>query len=85
MYKAPELLRGRPYGMSADIHSLGCCIFEISTLKRAFDTVDDILNGNSNLFQSTEPLTNVFPFVEAMLRPIAAERPTAAEILGGKL
>ena len=36
-YKAPELLKGKPYNNKVDIWSLGCIIYELFTLKICFD------------------------------------------------
>ena len=35
-YAAPEVLQGKPYGETCDMWSLGCVLFEIMTLQKAF-------------------------------------------------
>lgn len=35
-YSAPEVLRGKPCGPSCDLWSLGCVVYEICTLQKAF-------------------------------------------------
>lgn len=36
-YMAPEIWEGKPYGFAADLYSLGCTLFELTTLVQPFD------------------------------------------------
>ena len=36
-YMAPEIWEGKPYGFAADLYSLGCTLFELTTLSPPFD------------------------------------------------
>lgn len=36
-YLSPELCEDRPYNRKSDVWALGCVLYELCTLKRAFD------------------------------------------------
>ena len=36
-YISPELCEGKPYNQKSDIWALGCVLYELSSLKRAFE------------------------------------------------
>lgn len=36
-YISPELCEGKPYNLKSDIWALGCILYEITTLKKAFE------------------------------------------------
>ena len=36
-YISPELCEGKPYNQKSDIWALGCVVFELTTLNRAFE------------------------------------------------
>lgn len=36
-YISPELCEGKPYNQKSDIWALGCILYEITTLKKAFE------------------------------------------------
>ena len=42
-YMSPELFKYKPYSYKSDVWALGCCIYEICTLRHAFDA--QTLNG----------------------------------------
>lgn len=42
-YMSPEIMRSKPYDFKSDIWALGCILYEITTLKHAFDAQD--MNG----------------------------------------
>ncbi|XP_034022854.1 serine/threonine-protein kinase Nek4 isoform X2 [Thalassophryne amazonica] len=39
-YMSPELFSNKPYNQKSDVWALGCCVYEISTLKHAFNAKD---------------------------------------------
>lgn len=36
-YISPELCEGKPYNQKSDIWALGCVLYELASLKRAFE------------------------------------------------
>lgn len=42
-YMSPEIMRSKPYDFKSDIWALGCILYEMATLKHAFDAQD--MNG----------------------------------------
>lgn len=53
-YMAPEVLRGRSYGRSCDIWSVGCCIIEVNASKKEIGAFRlDSMNNYTWLFQMT--------------------------------
>eukprot|EP00793_Prasinoderma_coloniale_P003382 PRCOL_00006618-RA len=85
-YMAPEMLNDQPYGLGADIWSLGCVLYELAALRPAFTAfnveglADKIKKGSvaalpAHFSQPTRAL------IRSMLRRSAAERPSAAELL----
>ncbi|KAL2090718.1 hypothetical protein ACEWY4_012981 [Coilia grayii] len=39
-YMSPELFSNKPYNHKSDVWALGCCVYEMSTLKHAFNAKD---------------------------------------------
>uniref|UniRef100_A0A8B9GW46 Serine/threonine-protein kinase Nek4 n=1 Tax=Astyanax mexicanus TaxID=7994 RepID=A0A8B9GW46_ASTMX len=39
-YMSPELFSNKPYNYKSDVWALGCCVYEMSTLKHAFNAKD---------------------------------------------
>ena len=84
-YMAPEICRGRTYSYPADIWSLGCILYELCALERAFQSTNllacvyDICEGEVPLLPTgySEELQSL---VGSMLSKDPNGRPTIEEI-----
>ncbi|CAF1285061.1 unnamed protein product, partial [Didymodactylos carnosus] len=82
----PEIFSNKPYGQKSDVWSLGCCIYEMTTLEHAFNANDinslviKIIRGQTPETSKdySKPLTNL---IELMLKKDPSERPTVKQIL----
>jgi hypothetical protein len=87
---SPELVNSEPYSYKSDIWSLGCVLYELATLRHAFDAgnmcalVLAILRGRYPPLPATytPPLRAL---VDSMLQLDPALRPTMADILATEL
>ena len=85
-YLSPEICEDRPYGVSSDMWSLGCVLYELCALKRPFEgtsfpsLIVRILNGKYPPIPSSysEDLHGV---IEALLQRDPDARPTLDDIL----
>lgn len=85
-YMSPELFSNRPYNHKSDVWALGCCVYEMATLKHAFNAKDmnslvyKILRGKMPPMpiQYSQELTNL---IRAMLDQNPARRPSVNKIL----
>ncbi|CBY33854.1 unnamed protein product [Oikopleura dioica] len=90
-YMAPEMIKDAKYDTKADIWSLGCIVFELVTLKRAY-TSDSLMRLMYKIVEDPAPriskdevadlkLWPVIDILTKMLDKSAKSRPSAAQIL----
>ncbi|XP_028643363.1 serine/threonine-protein kinase Nek4 isoform X3 [Grammomys surdaster] len=85
-YMSPELFSNKPYNYKSDVWALGCCVYEMATLKHAFNAKD----MNSLVYRIIEgklpPMPNVYSaelaeLIRTMLSRRPEERPSVRSIL----
>ena len=85
-YLSPEICQGKPYNSKTDIWSLGCILYELCTLKHAFEAANmnallmNIIRGKYTPIpaQYSQDLRNL---VDAMLTKEPEKRPNINQIL----
>eukprot|EP00698_Gefionella_okellyi_P005407 TRINITY_DN14959_c0_g1_i1.p1 TRINITY_DN14959_c0_g1~~TRINITY_DN14959_c0_g1_i1.p1 ORF type:complete len:738 (-),score=146.49 TRINITY_DN14959_c0_g1_i1:113-2326(-) len=85
-YLSPELCENKPYDYKSDIWALGCVLYEMTTLKHAFDAKDMCALVIKILKGSYPPIPEQYSvdlqtLIAAMLSKDATSRPTIVEIL----
>ncbi|XP_047388191.1 serine/threonine-protein kinase Nek4 isoform X3 [Sciurus carolinensis] len=75
-YMSPELFSNRPYNYKSDVWALGCCVYEMATLKHAFNAKD----MNSLVYRIIEgklpPMPRVYsPELAELIRTMLSKRP----------
>ncbi|XP_078065921.1 serine/threonine-protein kinase Nek4 isoform X2 [Mustelus asterias] len=85
-YMSPELFCNKPYNHKSDVWALGCCVFEMATLKHAFNAKD----MNSLVFKIIEGKLPPIPkeyseqlgvLIHSMLSRRPEERPNVKAVL----
>ncbi|XP_077133061.1 serine/threonine-protein kinase Nek4 isoform X2 [Ranitomeya variabilis] len=85
-YMSPELFSNQPYNYKSDVWALGCCVYEMATLKHAFNAKD----MNSLVYRIIEGKLPPMPkdysnelrdLIGTMLSRTPEKRPTANQIL----
>eukprot|EP00906_Rhabdomonas_costata_P023500 RCo033808 len=80
-YLAPEVCEGKPYDYAGDVWSMGCVIYELAALRRAFEA-SNLLAVVRAITSATYPaLPSSFSasfagMIRRMLAPKAAQRPS---------
>ncbi|XP_074861061.1 serine/threonine-protein kinase Nek4 isoform X2 [Carettochelys insculpta] len=85
-YMSPELFSNKPYNYKSDVWALGCCVYEMATLKHAFNAKD----MNSLVYRIIEGKLPPMPkdyssqlaeLIRTMLSKNPEERPSVKSIL----
>ncbi|XP_066920931.1 serine/threonine-protein kinase Nek4-like [Clytia hemisphaerica] len=85
-YMSPELFSNKPYNHKSDVWALGCCVYEMATLKHAFNAKD----MNSLVYKILKGKTPTMPkhyseelleIIRSMLKYEPSSRPSASRIL----
>ncbi|XP_023791270.1 serine/threonine-protein kinase Nek4 isoform X2 [Cyanistes caeruleus] len=85
-YMSPELFSNKPYNYKSDVWALGCCVYEMATLKHAFSAKD----MNSLAYRIIEGKLPPMPkdyspqlveIIQTMLNKKPEERPSVKSIL----
>ncbi|KAJ8409324.1 hypothetical protein AAFF_G00235220 [Aldrovandia affinis] len=85
-YMSPELLSNKPYNHKSDVWALGCCVYEMATLKHAFNAKD----MNSLVYRIVEGKLPQMPsmydpqlgeLIKSMLSKKPEERPDIRHVL----
>ncbi|XP_012575722.1 PREDICTED: serine/threonine-protein kinase Nek4 isoform X2 [Condylura cristata] len=85
-YMSPELFSNKPYNYKSDVWALGCCVYEMATLKHAFNAKD----MNSLVYRIIEGKLPPMPkdyspelaeLIRTMLSKKPEERPSVRSIL----
>lgn len=85
-YMSPELFSNKPYNHKSDVWALGCCVYEMSTLKHAFNAKD----MNSLVYRIVEGKLPQMPsrydpqlghLIRSMLNKRPEDRPDVKHIL----
>ncbi|CAG5116155.1 unnamed protein product [Candidula unifasciata] len=85
-YISPELCEGKPYNQKSDIWALGCVLYELASLKRAFEAANlpalilKIMRGTFAPV-STRYSPQLRDLILSMLRLDPAKRPTLSQIM----
>ncbi|KAK3579311.1 hypothetical protein CHS0354_029593 [Potamilus streckersoni] len=85
-YMSPELFSNKPYNHKSDVWALGCCVYEMATLKHAFNARDmnslvyKILKGRMPQMPK-QYSADLIQLIKLMLHQDPAKRPTVNKIL----
>ena len=86
-YMCPELMRRQRYSNKADLWALGCIVYELATLKHAFDAKDmdgltmKIVRGRYPPISASHYSKELRAIVDELLRMSPAQRPAAEALL----
>ena len=86
-YLAPEIINGNKYSNKADIWSLGCILYELSTLNRCFDSnnilelINQITSGIHGKIDLNHYNDRLQKIIDLLLNKDYKERPSIDEVL----
>jgi NIMA (never in mitosis gene a)-related kinase 1/4/5 len=86
-YMSPELFSNKPYNSKSDVWALGCCVYEMTTLKHAFNAKDmnalvfKITRGKMPSIPPNQYSKPFLSLIETMLSLDPKKRPTVNKIL----
>ncbi|KAL4227083.1 Serine/threonine-protein kinase Nek4 [Mactra antiquata] len=85
-YMSPELFSNKPYNHKSDVWALGCCVYEMMTLKHAFNAKDMNSLVYKILRGKMPPMPKQYgqelvALIRSMLHQDPAKRPTVNRIL----
>lgn len=86
-YFSPELCLNRPYNNKSDVWALGCVLYEMTTLRHAFDgnsmkaLVQKILKGAYPPISTSHYSPELIGLVKAMLQLDPQKRPNVSQII----
>ncbi|KAJ7388825.1 Serine/threonine-protein kinase Nek4 [Desmophyllum pertusum] len=72
-YMSPELFSNKPYNYKSDVWALGCCLYEMCTLRHAFNAKD----MSSLVTRFLKESSDLCGIVQSMLELEPAKRPSA--------
>ncbi|KDO20417.1 NEK protein kinase [Saprolegnia parasitica CBS 223.65] len=89
-YMSPEVCESKPYSYASDIWALGCVLYEICTLKHAFDAPNILMLIVKIIQHDFAPLPACYPpeisdLLKALLDKNPDRRPTIDDILRAPL
>jgi NIMA (never in mitosis gene a)-related kinase 1/4/5 len=87
-YMAPEACQSEPYTSKSDVWALGCIMYELCTLKKAFEA-DNLLGLVFKIVtENTKPIAKELPYskelrmlIDLLLEKDPKLRPSVAQIL----
>jgi serine/threonine protein kinase len=86
-YMSPELVNNESYSYKSDVWALGCVLYEMATLKHAFDAgnmcalVLSILRGKYTPLSQNQYSMRLGALIDSMLQLEPSRRPTMEEVL----
>jgi len=86
-YMSPELVNNELYSYKSDVWALGCVLYEMATLKHAFDAgnmcalVMSILRGKYTPLSQNQYSSRLAALIDSMLQLEPSRRPTMEEVL----
>ncbi|XP_046396969.1 serine/threonine-protein kinase Nek8-like [Ischnura elegans] len=86
-YLSPELCEGKPYGKKSDIWALGCILYELLSLRKAFDgpclgaIINKISQGTVTMEVESQPSELTCNLLQCLLRKRPSLRPCANMLL----
>eukprot|EP00026_Physarum_polycephalum_P005107 Phypoly_transcript_05135.p1 GENE.Phypoly_transcript_05135~~Phypoly_transcript_05135.p1 ORF type:complete len:513 (+),score=92.20 Phypoly_transcript_05135:360-1898(+) len=85
-YMSPELFDNKPYNYKSDVWSLGCCVYEMTALRHAFDAKEMPTLIMKILKENPAPIPSHFSsdlstIIKLMLTKSPSQRPSISDLL----